>query len=149
VLDEWRDAETAGVLAGMGDEAVARINGGEDFAAVAQSLGREVRETPREIRRTESSEIFSRSVLNTLFTDAVGTVTSGPVLLGGSYVIARATSVTPADTVAGAEQLANLRVALENEVVAEIIEAYITQTETKIDKQINERILTELVSGFN
>jgi peptidyl-prolyl cis-trans isomerase D len=149
VLDNWRDNQIDDVLSAMADDAAARINNGEELAAVAASLGRDVRTTPRPIRRGDTSEVFSNTLLNTLFTEPAGMAAASPVFLGSSYVVAQVTEIIPADPDASADQVATLRSGLEDRMAAEIVNLYVDSTEEDLNVRINEEVLSQVLSTVN
>jgi peptidyl-prolyl cis-trans isomerase D len=148
VLDDWRTQQIAQRLSDMANDAAAQINEGASLPSVAASLGRDVRETPRAIKRGDSSEIFTNSLLNTLFTEAAGTAAAGRVPLGGSYVVAEVTEVIPADPEADADQVSALKTALEDRIAAELINSYVDDAENSLNVQINEQALSQVVSNL-
>jgi peptidyl-prolyl cis-trans isomerase D len=149
VLDDWRQDQIAERLAAMADDAASQINGGVSLANVAASMGREVRETPRAIRRGDTSEIFSGSILEELFTNDPGHAIAGPVFLGSSYLVAQVTNVIPADPDAEDAQVDTLQTALEDRVAAELINAYADNAEAQVNVRVNEQALSQVVSNFN
>jgi len=149
VLDNWRADQVNVVLSAIADDAAARINNGEALSAVAAGLGRDVRTTPRPIRRGDTSEVFSNTLLNTLFTDPTGTAAASPVFLGSSYVVALVTDIIPADPDASADQVDALRSGLQDRMTAEIVNLYVDNTEEDLNVRINEQILSQVLSTLN
>jgi len=149
VLADWQDEQVAEVLSAMATDAAGRINTGVSLANVAASLGREVRETPRAVRRGDTSEIFSASTLNTLFTEPAGRAVAAPVQLGASYVVAQVTEVIPADLETETDQIATLNTALDDRVASELYNAYLDETENSLNVRINEQMLSQVISTIN
>lgn len=149
VLADWREEQVGDILSAMATEAADRINTGVSLANVAASLGREVRETPRPVRRGDTSEIFTASMLNTLFTEPAGRAAAAPVQLGASYVVAQVTNVIPADVEGENDQIVTLRNALEDRVAGELLNAFVDDAENSLNVRINEQVLSQVTSNIN
>ncbi len=144
LLADWRNEELSRLLTDMAEAAAARINRGDDFATVAAELGRQVRTPDAALRRSETSEIFSRSALQRLFSVPLNDAIAADVRLGQGSIVARATSVTAAEP--NDENITQIQLQLAENFQGEVLQAIIDEARAAANVQINQSALTDLIN---
>lgn len=146
VLTDWRAAEVSRQLGEMAQAAAERINGGADFDEVASELGRIVRSPETPLRRTQTSEVFSRSTLAQLFTLPLRDVVAAEQRTGSGWVVARATRVIAAEP--NNDDIATVHEELSTRLQTEIAEVYMDHARSEADVFINDRALQNTLNNI-
>lgn len=125
VRTAYMAAEQRDAARQIADEATRRINAGEDFGAVAESIGVAALRTPAPIFRNlqNAPDSFSFPLVSALFETAPGTAVEASNAFDNGYVVAETVSIQEAPVDENSELYrtlqTNLQRTLENDIIAQ------------------------------
>ena len=131
-LSDMRSQKLADIANGI----VERAKTGMDFEELAGEIGRSILTTSPPMVRNYTSDIFSSSTTQTLFSLEEGDYHSAQVSLGESYVVAKVKDVIVPDVTEEALQISLLRDQLTQSLNRDIADQYVAGLQTKYDVKI-------------
>ncbi len=148
VVAAWKDEQRQKKVADQADALKAKLAGGEDLAKVAADAALEVKKIDKVTRLTQPSGDLSAAAITAAFGGPKGyaTVAAGATAMTKILLVVDDTTVPPYNP--ADPQLAQIKTQLDSQFVNDLLAAYVTERQTKIDVQINQAALTAAL-GLN
>lgn len=141
VLSKWRQQERDNRLEAMAQDIVRRSNEGVSLETLGDELGRGVLTSPTPMARTQTSELFSETVVRQLFRSEVGDLIYGHVGVGSSLIVARLDEVVISDGADSNEIVGAFQQQISSSVSNDMIEQYLRGLIDRYGVQRNENAI--------
>lgn len=147
VVELWRERQRDRLARAKGEAIAGRLRAGEDFAAVAEAEGLELKETPPVTRdEADPQRIPHPLMAQQLFEIAEGEVTT--FSLPGSQIVAKLKDVLPPAEDGRDGRLARLEEQLTASLQDDIFQQFLSGLQQEYAVKVNQRLVDEIVAGF-
>ncbi len=148
VVAAWKDEQRRQKLADEADALKSKLDSAGDLAKVAADAGLEVKTADALTRGSKASGDLSTAVISAAFAGPKGYV----AVADGAADMTKVLLVVDDSTVPtfnpGDPQLAQIKTQLDGQFVNDLLAAYVTERQSKIDVQINQAALSRVL-GLN
>jgi peptidyl-prolyl cis-trans isomerase D len=141
VLAAWKDAERQKKLADQADALKAKLGPGSDLAKVAADASLTVKTADKLTRQSKATDDLSDAAIAAAFGGPKGhaAVAAGTSDMTKVLLVVDSSTVPTVDP--GDPQLAQIKSQLDGQFVNDLLAAYVTERQSKIDVQINQAAL--------
>jgi peptidyl-prolyl cis-trans isomerase D len=148
VLAAWKDAEREKKVAEQADALKAKLAGSDDLAKVAADAGLEAKKAEALTRGSDATDDLSAAAIAAAFDGPKGyrAVADGVDAMHKVLIVVNDTTVPTFNK--DDPQIAQIEAQLDNEFVNDLLAAYVTERQSKIDIQINQAALAAAL-GLN
>ena len=148
VLAAWKDGERQKKVADEADALKAKLGTAGDFAKVAADAGLTVKTADKLTRVSKPTDDLSAAAIVAAFAGPKGTVAVADGTTDMTKVVLAVDDSTVPTFNPGDPQLAQIKTQLDSQFVNDLLAAYVTERQSKIDVQINQAALTAAL-GLN
>ncbi len=146
VIRLWRDNEQARLAREKGESIVARLNEGQQLAAVAEAEGLTVAQTPPVTRFQTGQEGLDPRIPPQLFEIDKGEAAT--FAAPGRQIVVKVTEVLPPDSADREARLGRLTDQLSAALRDDVFQQFLAALQQEFGVAINQRLIDQVVEGF-
>jgi peptidyl-prolyl cis-trans isomerase D len=137
----WTARERARRLREKGEQLVAAVHGGQNFATAARAAPFTMALTSQSMNRRDSTQIPARGLPAQIFAASAGDVMSDLRVDGGAVLVAQVERINPVDLSAAPQQVEAARAQMEQSLQESFSEAMMGQVVANANPRRNEQLL--------
>jgi peptidyl-prolyl cis-trans isomerase D len=138
----WTHAERAKALAQKANELAAQANkDGKLSGGAIQSSGR--------LNRTTVNQVFSRALIDTVFSKPAGVAVVGPIARGEGYIVARTTAVSHPKFAPNDPNIRNFGQQLSQQIVSDLNDAFGNAEKICQGVKVNQKLFEAAIGNGN
>ncbi len=145
VVAAWKDEQRQKKLADQADALKAKIGPGADIATVAADAGLEVKKADKLTRASKPTEDLSAAAISATFDGPKGYVAVTDGTTDMNKVLLAVDDATVPTFNPDDPQLAQIKQQLDSQFVNDLLAAYVTERQSKINVQINNAALSAVL----
>lgn len=146
VIRLWRQNEQARLAREKAESIVARLNEGQELAAVAEAEGLSVARTPPVTRFQTDQEGLDPRIPPQLF--EIGKGEAATFAAPGRQIVVKVTEILPPDSADRDARLARLKDQLDASLREDVFQQFLAALQQEFGVSVNQRLIDQVVEGF-